>query len=66
MWNELNRLMLSLYTRVQIQKEEGQTLVEYTLIIALVSIAAIAGLGALGAAITGKLGIVVTELEAAA
>ena len=32
MWNELNRLVLSLCSRVQIQREEGQALVEYTLI----------------------------------
>ena len=41
MWTELNRFVLSLCTRAQIKKDEGQALVEYTLILALVSIVAI-------------------------
>jgi Flp pilus assembly pilin Flp len=43
-------------------REEGQTLVEYALILALVSIAAIVALGELGDAIVAKLGEVVTAL----
>ncbi len=62
MWTELNRLMLSLYTRAQIQKEEGQALVEYTLILALVSIVAIAALTSLGTAITNDLKSVTEKL----
>jgi Flp pilus assembly pilin Flp len=62
MWTELNRLVLSLYTRAQVGRQEGQALVEYTLILALVSIAAIIVLGNLGTAITGKLQEVVTAL----
>jgi pilus assembly protein Flp/PilA len=56
MWTELNRLMLSLVTRVQIQREEGQALVEYTLILALVSIVAITVLTNIGTEIVTKLG----------
>jgi pilus assembly protein Flp/PilA len=44
------------------QREEGQTLVEYALILALVSIVAIAALTSLGSAITDKLNSVVTAL----
>jgi pilus assembly protein Flp/PilA len=55
MWTELNRFVLSLYTRAQIKKEEGQALVEYTLILALVSIVAITVLTNIGTDITNKL-----------
>ncbi len=43
-------------------REEGQALVEYALILTLVSIAAIATLGELGIAIDTKLSEVVTAL----
>ena len=56
MFTALNRLVLSLYTRVQLKKEEGQALVEYTLILALVSIAAIL-------ALTGLANAIIKELE---
>ena len=55
MWTELNRFVLSLYTRAQIKKDEGQALVEYTLILALVSIVAITVLTGIGTAIVKKL-----------
>ena len=55
MWTELNRFVLSLYTRAQIKKDEGQALVEYTLILALVSIVAITVLTGIGTQITSKL-----------
>jgi pilus assembly protein Flp/PilA len=62
MWTELNRLVLSLYTRVQIKKDEGQALVEYTLILALISVVAIAVLTNIGKDITSKLGEVEAKL----
>ena len=56
MWTELNQFVLSLYTRLQIRREEGQALVEYTLIQALVSIVAITVLTNIGKDIETKLG----------
>jgi Flp pilus assembly pilin Flp len=55
MWNELNRFVLTLISRVQVQREEGQALVEYTLILALISIVAIAVLTTIGTDIVAKL-----------
>jgi Flp pilus assembly pilin Flp len=55
MWTELNRLVLSLYTRARLTQDEGQALVEYTLILALVSVVAITALTGLGAAIVSEL-----------
>ena len=62
MWTGLNRLVLSLFTRAQLVKEEGQALVEYTLILALVSIVAITALTGLGTAITKDLESVTAKL----
>ena len=62
MWNELNRLVLSLCTRARLGRQEGQALVEYTLILALVSIVAIGALTSLGGEISTKLGEVVSAL----
>jgi Flp pilus assembly pilin Flp len=55
MWTKLNSLVLSLYARTRVYREEGQALVEYTLILALVSIAAIALLTELGTDIQNAL-----------
>jgi pilus assembly protein Flp/PilA len=55
MWTKLNSFALSLYTRTQIKREEGQALVEYTLILALVSIVAITVLTNIGTDIVKKL-----------
>jgi Flp pilus assembly pilin Flp len=41
--------MLMNYVRAAVKREEGQALVEYALILSLVSIVAIAGLNAIGA-----------------
>jgi len=58
------RMFIGLQTWVATHRdrEEGQALVEYALILALVSIAAIAVLGLLGDAIVAKLQTVVDEL----
>ena len=44
------------------KREEGQSLVEYALIIALVAIALVAGLGALAGGITDTFDNIVTSL----
>jgi pilus assembly protein Flp/PilA len=44
MWNKLNHFALSLIARVQVMKEDGQALVEYSLILALISVVAIGAL----------------------
>ena len=48
MWNDFNRFLQALASRVALRGEEGQGLVEYALILSLVSIATIAILGVLG------------------
>ena len=62
MWNELNRFVLTLISRVQVQREEGQALVEYTLILALISVVAIAVLTTIGTDIVSTLTEVATKL----
>jgi Flp pilus assembly pilin Flp len=65
MWTKLNHFALSLVTRAQVMREEGQALVEYTLILALVSIVAIALLTTIGGDIKKVLEEVVKGLEKA-
>jgi Flp pilus assembly pilin Flp len=65
MWTKLNQFVLSLVTRAQIAREEGQALVEYSLILALVSIVAIALLTSIGNDIKKVLEEVVKGLEKA-
>jgi Flp pilus assembly pilin Flp len=48
MWTKLNSVVASLMIRVQLKREEGQALVEYTLILALISVVAVATLTTLG------------------
>jgi Flp pilus assembly pilin Flp len=65
MWTKINHFALSLVTRAQLRREDGQALVEYSLILALVSIAGIALLLTIGNDIKTVLGEVVTGLEKA-
>jgi Flp pilus assembly pilin Flp len=61
MLTKLNDFATSLMARMAIAREEGQTLVEYSLIIALVSVAVVLALGAL----TGSIEGVFTQIEEA-
>jgi len=57
--------MLNLKVRALIAGEEGQDLVEYALLVALVSLAAVAGLNGLASAISGVFSNISTSLGAA-
>lgn len=61
MWNDISRFLNAVMLRVALGKEEGQGLVEYALILSLVSIATIAILGILG----GQIGVVFSSVTAA-
>jgi len=62
MWTKLNKAALSLFARVQLMKEEGQALVEYSLILALIAVAAIAALVLLGEDVTKVFEKITTEM----
>ena len=68
MWTELNDFVLSLYTRAAVhckpilKRDEGQALVEYTLILALISVVSIAVLKTIGLDVLKKLEEVATAL----
>ena len=62
MLNELKHFATSLVARLMIAKEDGQALVEYALILALVSVVAIGTLEAIGTGVLGKLGEVSAAL----
>jgi pilus assembly protein Flp/PilA len=60
MWNDLKCYVQSLVA--SLKGEEGQGLVEYALIISLVSVASILALTNLGAAISGVFTEIITKL----
>jgi pilus assembly protein Flp/PilA len=62
MLNEIKHFATSLMTRVMIAKEEGQALVEYALILALVAVALVAALGLLAGGIENEFKIVIEKL----
>jgi Flp pilus assembly pilin Flp len=53
--DEVDRLLDSARSRMSIEIDDGQALVEYTLVLALVSIIAVGALAALGDNVTGAL-----------
>ena len=60
----MNQLLMNLFARVQpVEGEEGQTLVEYGLILALISIAAIAIMGTVGGNIVDVFTAVADQLH---
>jgi Flp pilus assembly pilin Flp len=50
-------------TRAAAQREEGQTMAEYVVVLALITIGVIVALTALAVAISGKFGAVTTALS---
>ena len=60
----MNNTLIKLYVMFQdlMNREEGQDLVEYALVIALISIAAVASLTALSTLIVGVFTLIVTKL----
>lgn len=59
----LSKLIVDLQTRRDLYKaEEGQGLVEYGLIVALIAVVCIGALQLMGTSITGKLGDINTAL----
>jgi Flp pilus assembly pilin Flp len=62
MWNKLNHLALSLIARVQLMKEDGQALVEYSLILALISVVAIGALILVGEDVEKVFGKIAEDL----
>jgi pilus assembly protein Flp/PilA len=62
MWSNINNLITSLFARVQLRREDGQGLVEYALILALVSIAVVTVLGLVGTDIGKELTLVTNAL----
>jgi len=60
----MNTMFLKMYLKLQdlMNREEGQDLVEYALVIALISVAAIASLQVLATAITKVFNGIATDL----
>jgi pilus assembly protein Flp/PilA len=65
MFNDIKSFATSLWTRVLVSREEGQAMVEYGLILALVSVVAIATLAIIGEDVKGAFESIVNELAAA-
>jgi pilus assembly protein Flp/PilA len=62
MWSNITILVTSFFTRLQVHREEGQGLVEYALILALVSVAVVGVLTTLGGSIGTELSKVVADI----
>ena len=60
----MNTMLLKMYLKLQdlMNREEGQDLVEYALVIALVSIAAVASLGTLATKIVAVFTTITSDL----
>jgi len=63
----MNRILLSLYVNFQnlISREEGQDLVEYALVVALIAFGATAGMTALAGGINTAFNSISSELASA-
>lgn len=64
----MNDILLKIYIKVQdlLSQEEGQDLVEYALIVALIALAATAGMKTLATAINGAFTTLGTTISGAA
>jgi len=62
MKNLINKLTLAIHA---IKNDEGQDLVEYALLIALIAFAATAGIGSLATSINGAFSQIATKLSVA-
>jgi Flp pilus assembly pilin Flp len=62
MLNMLNNFVIRLYTRVRVDADRGQALVEYVLILGLVSILAVGVLTNVGEALVNQLESVETAI----
>ena len=60
MFSKINEALLTIVARVQ--REAGQALAEYGLILALIAVACIVALGLLAVAISGTLGTITAKL----
>jgi len=60
----MNNLLLKLYVKFQdlVNREEGQDLVEYALVVALIAFGATAGMGALASGINKAFGTISSTL----
>jgi len=63
----MNELLIKMYVKFQELKnrEEGQDLVEYALVVALIAFGAVTGMGALASGINGAFSSVSTQLGSA-
>jgi pilus assembly protein Flp/PilA len=57
-WARLGNIYVTALTRNPLEREEGQALVEYALILALIAVAAVTALTLLGGAISSKLNFI--------
>ena len=60
MFSKINEALVAFVSRFE--REDGQALAEYGLLLALIAVACLAALGALGLAIAGTLGSVTGSL----
>jgi pilus assembly protein Flp/PilA len=58
-------LNLCMYAQDLVNREEGQDLVEYALLISMISLATIASINGIASAITGVFGAISTQLTSA-
>jgi pilus assembly protein Flp/PilA len=63
----MNTMLLKLYVKYQdlMSREEGQDLIEYALVVGLISIAAVAGLGSAATAVNSVISKITSSLNSA-